>query len=153
MTAPTITNGVYFLQNIRTRTVIDLHRGSSSFSILPTNATIIPRLVLGFVKHELDDIWASVQLWIITRIGNTEEYTIQKSNSRTYLDLKGKNGGHATPVICHHQTGRQSQRWVVKCNSKKMAYAGSDNNTPIKTSVGSSHNTDNENQLWHIVRA
>ena len=44
--------------------------------------------VQGFAKHELNDVWASAQLWIIARVPNTDTYTIQNANSRTYLDLQ-----------------------------------------------------------------
>ncbi|TBU21800.1 ricin B-like lectin [Dichomitus squalens] len=162
MAASTIENGVYFIQNVRTGTVIELAVGSSK------DGTIVQ----GYVKRELNDVSVSAQLWIIGHAGNTGEYTIQNANSRTYLDLQGnsapENGGHGTRVIGYHQTGVQSQRWIIKRSSKNTSYSiingvtgtymdldGGSNGTPIMTfrGEGIGYSTTNENQLWHIVRA
>ena len=56
--------------------------------------------VQGFAKHELNDVWASAQLWIIARVPNTDTYTIQNANSRTYLDLSGSTS-HSSPTTSH----------------------------------------------------
>ena len=43
--------------------------------------------VQGWTKRELNDVWVSAQLWIVTSINSSGEYSIQNANSRTYLTL------------------------------------------------------------------
>ena len=43
--------------------------------------------VQGWQQRELNDVWVSAQLWIVTSINNSGEYSIQNANSRTYLTL------------------------------------------------------------------
>jgi hypothetical protein len=42
--------------------------------------------VQGYAKRELSDDWVPAQLWVINEVGNNL-YTIENTNSRTYLDL------------------------------------------------------------------
>ena len=43
--------------------------------------------VQGWQQRELNDVWVSAQLWIVTSINSSGEYSIQNANSRTYLTL------------------------------------------------------------------
>ena len=45
--------------------------------------------VQGWSKRELEDHRVSNQLWIITRIGDSDEFRIRNATSRTCLDLRG----------------------------------------------------------------
>jgi hypothetical protein len=52
-----------------------------------SNCGLIPgTTVQGYAKRELSDPWVPAQLWIISQAG-TNLYTIENTNSRTYLDL------------------------------------------------------------------
>ena len=98
--------------------------------------------VQGFQKHELNNVWVSAQLWIITA-NEDGSYTIQNANSRTYLDLTGStsfiirllpcvNSGYGygvagniangTPLIGYQGTGNPNQKWIIKRNSTNTAY-------------------------------
>ncbi|TBU36298.1 ricin B lectin domain-containing protein [Dichomitus squalens] len=159
MVSRTIKDGVYFIQNVGTDTVLDLTDGSSA------NGT----KVQGFTKHELNDEWVSAQLWIITQVPGTDEYTIQNANSRTYLDLTESNPQNGTPIIGYEPTGNPNQHWIITRNSTKTAYvienAGatgtyvdlldgdSADGTAVNGWAGEGPTTTNTNQLWHFVPA
>lgn len=82
----------------------------------------------GWAKRLLGDVWVPAQLWIVNKeSGNT--YTIENTNSRTYLDLGMLFPAHAlmnsysqnctakpddgTPVEGFAPSGKPEQKWVI----------------------------------------
>ncbi|KAI0090539.1 ricin B-like lectin [Irpex rosettiformis] len=158
MAAAQIESGVYFIQNVGTGTVLDLTDGSN----------VDNTKVQGFEKRELNDVWVSAQLWIISQVGTDPVYTIQNANSRTYADLSGSNLQSGTPIIGFHGTGNPNQNWIITRNTLKTAYVirnqatgtyvdllngGTANGTAVNGWAGEGVDTPNPHQLWHIVRA
>ena len=46
--------------------------------------------VQGFHKHLLSDAWVPAQLWVVAQAGGAAGvYTIENTNSRTFMDLTG----------------------------------------------------------------
>jgi len=157
MASRTIESGVYFIQNIGTGTVLDLDGGSSA------NST----KVQGFTKRELSDSWVPAQLWVISSVGGGQ-YTIENTNSRTFLDLTDGNVANGTRLIGYQATGNPNQCWIITRNSNDTAYViangatgtfidlldgGSANGTAVNGWAGSGPTTTNTHQLWEVVRA
>ncbi|KAI0797264.1 ricin B-like lectin [Irpex lacteus] len=157
MASEKLADGVYFIQNIGTGTVLTLHGGSAEDGTLAE----------GTAKRELSDPWVSAQLWIITKVivDDGRTYSVQNGNSRTYLTLKdGSTVGTGTPIIGYEHTGSGDQHWMIVRNAKKTAYVIT--NETSRTAVdlwgggnadgtavnGYYANNDNNNQLWQLVR-
>ncbi|EPS97737.1 hypothetical protein FOMPIDRAFT_82405 [Fomitopsis schrenkii] len=152
-----IQSGVYFIQNAGTGTVLDLENGSSA------NST----KVHGYQKRELSDNWVPAQLWVVSLVeGNL--YTIENTNSRTYLDLTASNVASGTPIIGYQGTSNPNQRWAILRNSADTAYViqnqatgtfvdlldgNSANLTPVNGWAGQGVTTPNTHQLWKFIGA
>jgi len=158
MATVNVESGVYFIQNLGTGTVMDLENGSS------TNGT----KVQGYQKRELSDPWVPAQLWVISKVGKDNVYTIENTNSRTFMDLTGSNVQNNTPIIGFEATGNPNQQWKIIRNSTGTAYVMQNmatgtfadlkdgqslNGTAINGWSGSGPTTTNPHQLWLIVRA
>ncbi|KAI0768440.1 ricin B-like lectin [Irpex lacteus] len=156
--AAKLENGIYFIQNAGTGTVLDLNGGSGA------NGTKIQ----GFAKRELNDPWVPAQLWIITKIDNSDSYTVENANGRTYVDLTNGLVADNTPIIGNQGPGGANQRWKFIRNTKKTAYViqneasktyidlyggGVPDGTPVNGYAGSGADTTNQNQLWQLIRA
>ncbi|EPS96276.1 hypothetical protein FOMPIDRAFT_82284 [Fomitopsis schrenkii] len=149
-----IETGVYFIQNAGTGTVIDLNNGLSADGTQ----------VHGYQKRELSDGLVPAQLWIVSLVGN-DVYTIENTNSRTYLDLS--NAANGTHIIGYQGTGEPNQRWSILRNSADTAYVIQNlatdtfvdlsngdpaNLTPVNGWAGQGVTTPNNNQLWKFIR-
>jgi hypothetical protein len=80
-----------FIQNRGTGTVLDLANGQGKDTLSRDEprsncGLIVGPTVQGYTKRELSDSWVPAQLWIINQV-STNTYTIENTNSRTYLDL------------------------------------------------------------------
>lgn len=155
MATPSIQDGVYYIQNSGSGTVVDLFDGSSN-----------PGAKLqGYQKHELGNVWAPAQLWIITS-DDEGLYTLQNANSRTFVELNSPENG--TRMVCNPPNGKKSQQFKITRSSGGTYYViqnvetqtymdlyngGAANNTPVNGWKGSGPTTENPNQLWLIVRA
>ncbi|EPS97740.1 hypothetical protein FOMPIDRAFT_82402 [Fomitopsis schrenkii] len=151
----TVPDGVYFIQNYGTGTVLGLDDGSSA------NGT----KVYGFQKRDLSDNLVPAQLWVVSQDENAV-YTIENTNSRTYMDLP--SSASETPIIGNQGTGDTSQQWTITRNTADIAYvvqnratgtyidllAGSSADlTPVNGWAGFGVSTPNDNQLWEFVPA
>ncbi|KAI0806253.1 ricin B-like lectin [Irpex lacteus] len=155
MASEELTDGVctYFIQNIRTGTVLTLNGGS------PVDGTNVE----GTAKRELSDVWVPAQLWILTKT-DSNTYAVQNGNSRTYLAVTDGYPGGGMPVIGSRPTGVDTDRWTFVRNAKKTAYiitnvmadmsidlyrGGTADGTAV---YGSRTYADKEDQLWQLVR-
>ncbi|KAI0090544.1 ricin B-like lectin [Irpex rosettiformis] len=152
MTAERIENGIYFIQNVGTGTVIDLAGASA----------IDGAKLQGFAKRDLNDDIVGAQLWYISHVGNEPVYTIRNIRSLTYADLYGFNAADGTPIVGFHGTGGQNQHWVFISTPDKKGYnirnvatgtfidlyaGGPGNCTPINGWTG----LPSMNQVWRLI--
>ncbi|KAI0076822.1 ricin B-like lectin [Panus rudis PR-1116 ss-1] len=154
-------SGVYFIQNIGTGTVIDLHNGSTA-----DNTEI-----QGHAKHALSNTWVPAQLWIISLLkasGSHGIYTIQNASGRTYMDLSQALATDGNPIIgWTPSSSKAHQQWRIIPNAKQTAfviqnvstgtyvdlYGGIEaNGTAITGYSGEGPATTNRNQLWNFIR-
>jgi len=167
MAALFVENGVYFIQNVGTGTVVDLKDGSNAENTK----------IQGWKKRELDDVLVPAQLWVISKTGNKDNdydtYTIQNANSRTYMTLPEDTQGNYRAIVGSQRYGesdRELQEWKIVRNDNVTAYTimnvdneekafvdllngGKDNGTDVYSWDGVGVTTTNTHQLWHIVRA
>jgi len=162
MAAYTVEEGVYFIQNVKTGSIIDLEDGASA-----DNTKIHGRST----KRDLNEHYVPPQLWIISKVeGKSFVYKIQNASSRTYMDLPGSNVTSGTDVVGYHQTSDDSQEWTIARNfTNRTAYTiqnrgntslyvnlnngNAESTTVINGWSGTGGSTTDTNQLWHIVRA
>jgi hypothetical protein len=150
-----VQTGIYFIQNAATGTVVDLKDGSNAQGTK----------IQGYQKRELNDSWVPAQLWVISQVGSSELYTIENTNSRTFLQLDSNANG--APIAGFNANGNTNQQWVITRNSTNTSYVianrstgtyfdlyngGSANLTPVNGWTGSGSATTNPHQLWNIVR-
>ena len=105
---------------------------------------ILGTKVQGWQQRELNDVWVSAQLWIVTSINSSGEYSIQNANSRTYLTLTdgmwliiglfaytsqhlygltfAGSSADNTPIVGFHGTGNTNQQWIITRTNDGTAY-------------------------------
>ncbi|EPS99468.1 hypothetical protein FOMPIDRAFT_82644 [Fomitopsis schrenkii] len=153
-------DGVYFIQNYRSGTVIELGNGSS------VNGTAI----YGYQQRALSDDLVPAQLWVITQSGTDKSvFKIENANSRTVMDLNRGNPMPQTLIFGYQPQDRNpNQRWAILRNSNNTAYVirnqssgtyvdlyggRSANGTGIHGHGGEGVTTMNNNQLWVLIKA
>lgn len=147
-------SGVYFIQNYGTKTVVDLGNGSSADGTQ----------VQGFKQRDLSDVWVPAQLWVLYQVPGTNVYTIQNTNSRTYLTLG--NAANGSPVLGYGGNSSDDQKWVFTVGghpgtfviTNKAAGTCADltngnvaDGTVIQGWSGPPLGNVNNNQLWHFI--
>lgn len=55
--------------------------------------------VQGYEKRELEDNWASAQLWIITQVDTNGKYNIRNALSKTWMYLSKPSWPPPTPNL------------------------------------------------------
>ncbi|KAI0725908.1 ricin B-like lectin [Fomitopsis betulina] len=113
--------------------------------------------VYGSQKHKLSDNWIPAQLWVVSQVGDDAAYTIENTNSRTYLDLTDGNPKIGTPIIGYQSTDNQHQGHRVH-NQASGTYVDLLNGhsaslTPVNGWTGMDVASTNPHQLWKFVRA
>ena len=93
--------------------------------------------IQGYQKRELNDPWAPAQLWVIAQVGTSDLYTIENTNSRTYLQLGMVSLAHSqrlyswicidsnangAPIAGYNSTGKPDQQWAITRNSTHTSY-------------------------------
>jgi hypothetical protein len=69
--------------NVGGKNILSYERLSGSDSSYGSTGTDVQ----GYAKRTLSDDWVPAQLWVVNH-GSDGTYTIQNTNSRTYLDLR-----------------------------------------------------------------
>ncbi|TBU40765.1 ricin B lectin domain-containing protein [Dichomitus squalens] len=158
MAASIIENGVYFIQNFSTGTVINLKDGSNNTRVQTAK------------KLELDVATVSEELWIITRNPNKQdEYMIQNAGSGTYMDVLGGTVTNGSNIVGFKSTGDKSQGWLISRNVDNKTYvianavtgkhyvtlSGGDTSEGknIQVYAGEGTSETDVGKLWLIVRA
>ncbi|KAI0768439.1 ricin B-like lectin [Irpex lacteus] len=150
-------DGVYFIKNVGTGTVLDLEKGTAD------NGT----RVIGHAKRELNDQWVPIQLWVVAKTGNGDYYTVQNAKSLTYMTLTDGLAASGTPIVGHERSG-DNQHWQFTRNTANTAFVikneasgtyvdlyngGFTDGTAVNGWPGSGASTTNTHQLWELVRA
>ncbi|EPS99469.1 hypothetical protein FOMPIDRAFT_82645 [Fomitopsis schrenkii] len=158
--------GVYFIQNIATKTVLELAGGSNA------NSTSI----YASQQRNFSDELVPAQLWVISQDGTgNSAFKIENANSRTIMDLSAADSADGTPIIGYQSTGGSNQRWaILRTNSIATTYViqnqatgmiihhqayidllngSSANGTAINGWSGRGVDTTNTHQLWTLIAA
>jgi len=160
MAAEIVDDGVYFIQNVKTGTVIELQNGSNAKKTK----------IQSVKKRKLKDNLVAPQLWVITKIPKEDgKYMIQNANSWTYMDLDGTSTDNGTAVVGNKPDHTTNQNWIITRNTTNfISYViqnvaakkyvnlkdgSADDRTVINIWEGTGESTTDTNQLWLIVRA
>ncbi|KAI0090543.1 hypothetical protein BDY19DRAFT_716886 [Irpex rosettiformis] len=99
--------------------VLSIHPNIPSCQLLKADTATE---VEGCAKRQFSDGLVSVQLWIVSRVGNDPVYSIRKSVGRTYVGVFGGNitVANGTPVIGYRSgTGNPDQHWIFTSTTDK----------------------------------